>query len=272
MPDIVEVRRRAHAGTSYGRDSGRVATRTLRCKVSWVMSPTAAPPRLRKAPQRPLNRELILDRAVALLEREGPGALSMRRLGSVLGVEAMAIYHHFESRDALLDAIGERLLEPLNQLQLGDEWREACQRFAVALRDLAVARPATFQLLGLKPLDTVSSLRGVERLVGLLVDAGFAPATALGIYRATVSYARGYALAEATGFTVDAAQPTGRQRLAALPREDFPILSGKARQLAELDADSGYQLGLQALLTGLPEPEETRLPAHKPTRPSTRRR
>ncbi len=213
--------------------------------------PRAATPTVpKRKPQRPLNRGLILDRAVALIEGEGPGALSMRRLGSSLGVEAMAIYHHFAGRDELLSAIGDRLLEPLHVLEFGDNWREACRRFATALRDVAVARPATFQLLGLQPFDTPSSLAPVERLLGVLVGGGFAPAAALAVYRATVSYARGYALAEATGFTVDAAKPDGRRRLAALPRAEFPILAGRARELATLDADGGYELGLEALLTG----------------------
>jgi AcrR family transcriptional regulator len=165
---------------------------------------TASEPTRRQI-QRPLNRGLILDGAIELIEREGPGALSMRRLGSRLGVEGMAIYHHFASRDELLSAIGDRLLEPLQTLELGDDWREGCRRFATTLRDIAVAQPATFQLLGLQPLDTPASLQPVERLVGVLVARGFSPPEALGIYRATVSYARGYALAEATGFTVDAA-------------------------------------------------------------------
>jgi AcrR family transcriptional regulator len=208
----------------------------------------------RRQPHRPLNRETILDRAVALIEREGPDALSMRRLGASLGVEAMAIYHHFSGRQELLRAIGDRLLEPLHHIELGEDWREACRRFATALRDVAVAWPATFQLLGLQPFDTPDSLGPVERLLGVLIAAGFAPPTALAVYRATASYARGYALAEATGFTVDAALPEGRRRLAALPKAEFPILTGSARQLAALDADAGYELGLHALLTGFSDP------------------
>ena len=209
----------------------------------------SSPPR-----DRPLNRDVILDAAVALIEDKGAGALSMRRLGAALGVEGMAIYHHFANRDELLGAIGDRLLEPLHELELGDEWREACRRFATALRDLAVAQPATFTLLGLTPLDTRTSLRPVERLLWVLVAAGFRPAAALGVYRATVSYARGYALAEATGFTVDAAGPAGRRRLAALPRAEFPILAGRAREMSALDPDTAFELGLRALLTGLADP------------------
>jgi AcrR family transcriptional regulator len=211
----------------------------------------------RRDVQRPLNRGLILEAAIELIEQEGSGALSMRRLGSRLGVEGMAIYHHFDSRDELLSSIGDRLLEPLHTLELGGDWRESCRRFATMLRDIAVARPATFQLLGLQPLDTAASLRPVERLVGVLVAQGFSAPEALAIYRATVSYARGYALAEATGFTVDAARPGARRRLAALPPADFPILAGRAQELAELDADRAYQLGLDALLRGLAGPGDS---------------
>ncbi len=88
----------------------------------------------------------------------------------------------------------------------------------------------------------------------MLVGVGFGPAEALGTYRATVSYARGYALAEATGFTVDASRPAGRERLAALPLSEFPILAGQAGELAKLDADSAFTLGLDALLFGLGGP------------------
>jgi AcrR family transcriptional regulator len=205
--------------------------------------------------QRPLNQDVILDGAVALIEREGPGALSMRRLGASLGVEAMAIYHHFGSRDELLAAIADRLLRPLHEVECSDDWREACRRFATALRDIAVERPATFQLLGLQPFDTPVSLEPVERLLGVLVAHGFGAAEALAIYRATVSYARGYALAEATGFTVDATRPDGRRRLASLSQREFPILAGRARELAALDADAAYELGLRALLVGLADPD-----------------
>jgi AcrR family transcriptional regulator len=203
---------------------------------------------------RPLNRELILDGAIALIERDGPASLSMRRLGSKLGVEGMAIYHHFRGREELLAAIGDRLLEPLRELDLGDEWREACRRFAITLRDIAMARPATFQLLGLQPFDTPAALEPVERLLAVLVREGFSASQALATYRATVSYARGYALAEATGFTVDAAQAAGRGRLAALSVSEFPILAGRAGELAELHADRAFELGLDALLFGLSGP------------------
>ena len=42
----------------------------------------------------PLSRDQVLQAAVALADEGGVGALSMRRLGQVLGVEAMSLYNH----------------------------------------------------------------------------------------------------------------------------------------------------------------------------------
>lgn len=218
------------------------------------MSEAAISTRRTRGTHRPLSVERIVDAAVSLIEREGPDALSMRRLGARLGVEGMALYHHLDGREELLRAIAYRLMEPLHELDLGDDWREACRQFATSLRDVAVARPATFRLVGLEPLDTPGALRPVERLLAILVANGFGPADALAVYRAVASYARGYALAEATGFTVDAHDSSARRRLATLNRDEFPILAGSTDQLATLDADTGFERGLSALLAGLPEP------------------
>ena len=55
--------------------------------------------------KRPLSRDLVLETAVSLADHEGLGALSMRRLGQELGVEAMSLYHHVANKEALLDGM-----------------------------------------------------------------------------------------------------------------------------------------------------------------------
>ncbi len=214
-----------------------------------VASPSA--PDDSGADRTPLSRKLIVDTAIVMLERDGSSALSMRRLGAELGFEAMALYHHVANRAELLRAITERTLQPLQDVAMDGGWRAACHGYATALRAIAVARPATFRLIGMQPFDTPGSLLTVERLLRALVDEGFAAVDALGVYRAVAAYARGYALAEATGFTVDAAGPRGREHLDALSAADFAILRGRAAELAGLDADRGFERGLCALLDGL---------------------
>jgi AcrR family transcriptional regulator len=198
---------------------------------------------------RGLTKERIVSQAIALIEREGEDALTMRRLGSRLGVQAMSLYHHVGGRDELLDAISAKTFESVTEVELGDDWREALMRFGAALRDVAVAQPRTFRLVGLQPLD--APLAVAERVLAVLVAAGFEPADALAIYRAVASYARGYGLGEAHGFTVDAAGAEQRAALRSLPRAEFPILAGRVRDLAKLDADRGFELGLRALIGGV---------------------
>jgi AcrR family transcriptional regulator len=206
------------------------------------------------SPPKPLARDAIVASAIALTEREGPQALTMRRLGGDLGVEAMAIYHHVPSRDALLGLMADRLMEPLRETPIAGDWRESCRAFATTLRAIALGCPATFTLVGLRPFDTPLALRPVERLLGALVANGFGAAGALAVYRVVASYARGYALAEAGGFTVGASDSGAVEALATLAPAEFPVLSGRSAELGALDPDATFQLGLGVLVAGLPEP------------------
>jgi len=54
-----------------------------------------------------LSNETICATALELIDGEGLAEFSTRKLGRVLGCEAMAIYNHFPSKDALLDAVVE---------------------------------------------------------------------------------------------------------------------------------------------------------------------
>ena len=51
----------------------------------------------------PLTKERVLRAAVELADRGGIEALSMRKLGQELGVEAMALYRHVRNKDDILD-------------------------------------------------------------------------------------------------------------------------------------------------------------------------
>ena len=85
--------------------------------------------------RKPLTRDLVLETAVALADHEGIGALSMRRLGQELGVEAMSLYHHVANKDALLDGMVDGVLTELTA-EVGPGGGEAAERdWAAALRE-----------------------------------------------------------------------------------------------------------------------------------------
>ena len=68
----------------------------------------------RKPSRQSLSRDLVLETAVTLTDHEGLAALSMRRLGQELGVEAMSLYHHVANKEALLDGMVDAVVAELN--------------------------------------------------------------------------------------------------------------------------------------------------------------
>ena len=63
-----------------------------------------------RAPRGTLTRERVVDAAMALIDSGGVDALSMPKLARQLGVGAMSLYGHIESKDDLLDAVVQRVL------------------------------------------------------------------------------------------------------------------------------------------------------------------
>src|SRR5207237_7828457 len=95
-----------------------------------------------------LTRERIAVAAVALIDGEGLDALSMRRLGSALDVEAMSLYRHFPSKAALLEAVVGRLLAELLLPVPGIvPWQESFRTLARDYRRLLLRHPNAIPLL-----------------------------------------------------------------------------------------------------------------------------
>ena len=201
--------------------------------------------------RRPLSRRRILEAAVRLVDREGLEALSMRKLGSELGVEAMSLYNHVPNKDALLDGMVEVLLGGLRVPPEDEGWERRVREAYRAFRRLAGEHPNVFPLLVVRPPDTMDGVWLVEEFLKTLRGAGFDPETALYAFRALSSYATGYAMAEIRGFAME---PAGT-RLGALtlPTDDFPHIHELEGRLETIDHDAEFEFGLDIILAGLKE-------------------
>lgn len=106
-------------------------------------------------PKRPYHhgnlRETLLDVAEALLEREGVGALALRRIARDAGVSHAACYHHFDGREALLRGLAARGFErfgaTLAAAVAGREGPAAFAEMGVAYVAFAARHQALFRLL-----------------------------------------------------------------------------------------------------------------------------
>ena len=195
-----------------------------------------------------LNRQRILEAAVRLVDREGLEALSMRKLGAELGVEAMSLYNHVPSKEALLDGMVEVLLGELEIPEVKD-WEERIREAYRAFRRLAHKHPNVFPLFVIRPPNTPDRVQLVEMFLDTLRDAWFYGQTALHTFRVLSSYTVGYAMAEIRGFALE---PEGsRPGARMLPPGDFPRISELKPYLEKVDRDTEFEFGLDLIITSL---------------------
>lgn len=197
----------------------------------------------------PLSRRRVLEAAVRFVDREGLDALSMRKLGAELGVEAMSLYNHVPNKDALLDGMVEVLLGELWIPRGGAGWEERVREAYRSFRRLALAHPNVFPLLVLRPPDTMDGVWLVEEFMKTLREAGFDAPSALHAFRTLSGYAVGYVMAEIRGFAMEPAG--GRPGARALAPEEFPHISELDERLEGVDRDAEFEFGLDVILAGL---------------------
>ncbi len=177
--------------------------------------------------RRRLSRQLIVAAALELIDTEGLGGLSMRRVGQRLGVEAMSLYGYVANREKLLDAVVDSLLEelwadPRVQFQPESGWQDYLHRLAYGVRRFAVAHPRAFPLVATRPPDApfvrppLRSLRWVDAFLHALRSAGFTDEAVLYAYRSFTSFLLGHLLLEAGALSAE--DPA----VDALPDEPLP--------------------------------------------------
>ncbi|HSQ22031.1 MAG TPA: TetR family transcriptional regulator [Coriobacteriia bacterium] len=144
--------------------------------------------------EQPLTRDEILAAALVIVDDGGPDALSMRKLASALGVEAMTLYHHFTNKDAILDGVVECVFAGMHMPEpLPKEWMALAEEMFVAFRRVLVEHPATIALLARRPLNTEISADFVEAPLAVLARSGLPPERVGQLYQSLVAYAFGHA-------------------------------------------------------------------------------
>ena len=93
------------------------------------------------APRAPLSKERVLRTAVDLADRGGSEAVSMRKLGQELGVDAMSLYHHVRSKDDILDGIVDAVVGEIELTPAGGDWSTALRRQVMAARRVMLRHP-----------------------------------------------------------------------------------------------------------------------------------
>jgi TetR/AcrR family tetracycline transcriptional repressor len=230
---------------------------------------THRPPAGRPGPG--LSRERIVTAAIQLIDAEGVSALTMRRLGSTLDVEAMSLYRYVNGREDLLEAVVDALVATIEvpapgHLKPVDGWQGFLQVLAHDVRRLALEHPAAFPLIAtrhpaapwLRP--PLRSLRIVEAFLDGLRARGFTDEHAVTAYRTFTSFLLGHLLLESAmqGAEMSPAEEPLDEGDAELPNRDegldladFPTLARLRAQLTEDHAKEEFEAALEHLLVRL---------------------
>jgi AcrR family transcriptional regulator len=179
-------------------------------------------------PRIPLSRERVLLASVAFADEHGIASLSMRKLGEVLGVEAMSLYNHVANKDELLGGMVDLVFNEIDLPVSGADWKTAMRERAQSAR-LALGRhPWAIALMSTRTSPGPATLRHHNAVIGSLRAAGFSVAMAAHAFSALDSYIYGFALQEATlplGDTEEETAEVARKMMAQVPADEYPHLT-----------------------------------------------
>jgi len=207
------------------------------------------------SPRKPLTRQRVLQAAVDLADREGLDALTMRRLGADLGVEAMSLYKHVANKDGILDGIVEVVVAQIETPSSGADWREAMERRAISARDVLRRHSWAIGLLEARRTPAPTALRYLDAILGNLRSAGFSVEDAAHAFWLLDSFVYGHVIQETSSpfsTSTEMTEATGAM-LEQISTDEYPHLIevGEHALGSGLSFDGEFDFGLALILDAL---------------------
>jgi len=212
------------------------------------------------AERAPVTREAVVETALDLLAEGGVGAVSFRRIARALGVAGPTLYWHVENKRQLMDLMAEQLLRRSGRAYAGPDrgqpWWEWLQDDARRMFHALIAtRDAPRVLAGNRP--SPEAFPDIERVLGVLVDAGMTPGEA----QQTLFAIGAYVIGSATEWQAEAERARTQplpdpadedvDALRAQVLADQPLLlAAVAERLGGRDT-AAFEFGLDLLVGGL---------------------
>jgi AcrR family transcriptional regulator len=216
------------------------------------MSATAG----RDASRQPLSRERVVRAAMALADAGGIDALTMRRLGDELGVEAMSLYKHVANKDDLIDGMTDAVFAEIELPSGATDWGTAMRERAVSVRAALSRHPWATPLMQSRTSPGPATMRHHDTVIGTLRTAGFSVALTAHAFSALDSYIYGFALQQRS-LPFETGEQTAELAeaiLAQFPAEAYPHLAELTVQhVLQPGYDYGdeFEFGLDLVLDGL---------------------
>jgi TetR/AcrR family tetracycline transcriptional repressor len=208
----------------------------------------------------PVSRESVVHAALALLAEGGLESVSFRRIAKALGVSGPTLYWHVENKRQLMDLMAEELVRRTGSAYAGpapgQPWWDWLRADAQRMFDALIAtRDAPRVLAGNRP--SPEAFTDIERVLGVLVDAGMTPGDAQQALFAIGAYVIGSATewqAEAERATTQPLPDPADEELNTLRAKvlsEQPILLRAMTERLARPHTSSFEFGLDLLIDGL---------------------
>ncbi len=203
-------------------------------------------------PRAGIDRHKVLAAALQLADDEGLDALTMRKLGTVLGVEAPSLYKHVSGKPDILDGLTELVYGEV-VVPGGDEpWQERLEMYSQSFRAALLGHPNVAPVCAIRPVFSPSTLKIVEQALREFSGIGLPAHEALHALNALIAMVVGHVLTELA--TTPAFGGTDPEKLAeirsALPANEFPYVANTLAQ-GPIDRDAEFALGVKIYTAGL---------------------
>lgn len=205
----------------------------------------------RKAQREVLTRERVLVAAIELADEQGFDAVSMRRVGDALDVEAMSLYRHVRNKDDLLDGMVDAVIAQFPARDESVEWRESLRGLVRGAHDVLLAHPWVAGLATSRPAVGPARLRFVDAVLGALLAGGCSPQLAHDAMHAVEVHVFAFTLQElrlqvgraGRGYQLD-------HLLAGAAAEEHPHIAATLA-VAEHDHVAEFEFVLELLIVGI---------------------
>jgi AcrR family transcriptional regulator len=220
------------------------------------MASTTAGRRHERLRRGSLTPEAIVAESLRLLDTEGADGFSLPKLGRALGADPTAVYRHFSSKDDLMLAIADRLIEEaMTGLVAQPCWIDTVTDVARRLLTTYRAHPAAAALSASRTTQRPAEMRTVNVVIGAVLGAGFSGVDAARMYRALGDFMLAWAGSKAAFLALDPKQQQAdraawTRAYLAVDRAEYPHIWQIRDDLADVTDDDIFETILALVMEG----------------------
>jgi AcrR family transcriptional regulator len=150
----------------------------------------------RQRPRGSVTREAVVFAALAVLDRIGPEALTIRNVARQVGAPPMSLYTHFSTKQELLELMAGEISKHLYLDEGHPTWQAGLDALCRRVYEAFLAHPHWSPLLARGRPSLEAPLR--ERLLAMMVADGMQPEQAFRVLSSAVLSTTGFVTAEHT--------------------------------------------------------------------------